>query len=266
VDFQKPLRKPLKWANFENQRKKGNNMVTKLVNQPLGMGIPYAPNRKEWVTAALAGASLAAGIGSSIFGGVQASKAAREAERRQRAAEAREDAWYNRRYYEDYADTAAGQNLIRRAKDIYANGIKRAEGAAAVAGGTDAAKAMAKEAGNKAVADTIANVAATDTQRKDNVDNMHRQAQEKFMQMDMAREQQRANAITQAAQGASNALMSAAGTLGQEQALKGASNNSTPAPSTTTTATSTPSATHVGGKIVDYDLNGNPIYSNMQGA
>ena len=34
-------------------------MVTKLVFQPLGMGIPYAPNRKEWVTAALAGASLA---------------------------------------------------------------------------------------------------------------------------------------------------------------------------------------------------------------
>jgi hypothetical protein len=231
-------------------------MVTKLVNQPLGMGIPYAPNRKEWVTAALAGASLAAGLGSSIFGGVQASKAAREAERRQRAAEAREDAWYNRRYYEDYADTAAGQNLIRRAKDIYANGIKRAEGAAAVAGGTDAAKAMAKEAGNKAVADTIANVAANDTQRKDNVDNMHRQAQEKFMQMDMAREQQRANAITQAAQGASNALMSTAGALAQTSAnkpnLQGGGNNSTP-------ATSQQGATVPVGSLTDGH---NPIYED----
>ena len=230
-------------------------MVTKLVFQPLGMGGLFAPQRKEIaITTGLALGSAALGVGSSIFGGIQASKAAREAARRQRAAEAREDAWYNRRYYEDYVDTAAGQNLIRRAKDIYANGIKRAEGAAAVAGGTDAAKAMAKEAGNKAVADTIANVAANDTQRKDHVDNMHRQAQEKFMQMDMARENQRANAITQAAQGASNALMSAAGTLGQEQALKGASNNSTPVQTGDVTPNKV-EGTKVNGKhIVDYDF------------
>ena len=210
-------------------------MVTKLVFQPLGMGIPYAPNRKEWVTAALAGASLAAGIGSSIFGGVQASKAAREAERRQRAAEAREQAYYTRRYNEDYVDTSAGQNLIRRAKDIYNSSIKRTQGAKAVAGGTDASVAMAKESANKAVGDTIANIAANDTQRKAHADEQHMQAEQNFMQMDMAREQQRANAITQAAQGASNALMSTAGALAQASAnkpnLQGSVNNSTPATS-----------------------------------
>jgi hypothetical protein len=93
---------------------------------------------------------------------------------------------------------------------------------------------MAKEAGNKMVGDTIANIAATDQARKDNVDNMHRQAQEKFAQMDIAREQQRAQNITNAAQSASNAIMQAAGAV--EQAginkvnLQGGSNGGTQTP------------------------------------
>ena len=202
----------------------GNNMVTKLVNQPLGMGNPLASSQKMWVISAI-GAGV--GLASSLIGGAKAAEAAREAERKQKAQEAREEAWYNRRYNEDYVDTAAGQNLVRRAKEYAKENWKKAAGAQAVAGGTDAATAMAKEAGNKMVGDTIANIAATDQARKDNVDNMHRQAQANFAQMDMAREQQRAQNITQAAQGASNAIMSAAGALAQAN-LKGGSNNSTP--------------------------------------
>jgi hypothetical protein len=209
-------------------------MVTsRYINHTLALGNEHAPQRKEFITAALAGASLAAGLGSSIYGGIKASKAAREAERRQRAQEAQEQAWYNRRYYEDYLDTAAGQNLVRRAKEYARENWKKAAGAQAVAGGTDAAAAMAKEAGNKMVGDTIANIAATDTQRKANVDDMHRQSQQQFAQMDMQREAQRAQNITQAAQGASNALITAAGTLAQpSQSLKGESNGGTTAATT----------------------------------
>jgi hypothetical protein len=207
-------------------------MVTKLVNQPLGMGICGAPSRKEWIASAI-GAGL--GIATSLIGGAAAADAAREAERRQRQQENRERAWYNRRYNEDYLDTAAGQNLVRRAKDYAKENWKKAAGAQAVAGGTDAATAMAKEAGNKMVGDTIANIAATDVQRKANVDAQHRQAEAQFAQMDMQREMQRAQNITNAAQGASNAIMSVAGAVDQTSAAKanlnGASNNSTPATS-----------------------------------
>ena len=201
-------------------------MVTKFVNQPLGMGISGVPSRKEWIVSAI-GAGV--GLASSIFGGISASKAAREAEKRQRQQEAKENAWYTRRYNEDYVDTAAGQNLVRRAKDYAKEQWKKAAGAQAVAGGTDAATAMAKEAGNKMVGDTIANIAATDQQRKAQVDNMHRQAEQQFAQMDMNRETQRAQNITNAAQNASNAIMSAAGAVEQASAkapnLQGGSNN-----------------------------------------
>lgn len=201
-------------------------MVTKLVKSPLGMGVgdglqggrlgscrnggvlldgAFFPCQKRWIGAAL---GVAGGIASSLLGGSAASSAARAAERRQREQEARENAWYNRRYYEDYLDTAAGQNLVRRAKDFAKENWKKAAGAAAVAGGTDAATAMAKEAGNKMVGDTISSIAAADTQRKAQVDNMHRQAESQFAQIDMNRELQRAQNISSASAAASNAMMS----------------------------------------------------------
>ena len=211
-------------------------MVTKIVKQPLGMGNCFAPSRKEWVAAAL---GAAAGIATSLIGGSQASKAAKEAEKRQRRQEAQEEAWYNRRYNEDYIDTKAGQNLVRRAKDFAKENWKKASGAQAVAGGTAAATAMAKEAGNKMMGDTIANIGANDENRKMQADNLHRQAQNQFAQMDMAREMQRAQNITNAAQGASNALMSVGSAVDQASTrsanLQGGSNNSVPKLDTSST-------------------------------
>lgn len=212
--------------------------IERYVSHPLGMGNGAGTERdnlavgvrqpKMWIQFALAGAGLA----SSLLGGVAASRAAKEAAAKQRAAEARENAWYTRRYNEDYVDTAAGQNLVRRAKEYARENWKKASGAQAVAGGTDAATAMTKEAGNKMVGDTIANIAATDQQRKAQVDNMHRQAEQQFTQMDMQREMQRAQNITEAAQGASNAMLSAAGALGQDSGakpnLQGGSNGGKP--------------------------------------
>ena len=210
-------------------------MVTLFTKQPLGMGIGAGTERdclsctihqpKMWITAAI-GAGL--GLATSLIGASQASKAARKAEERQRQQEAKEDAWYNRRYNEDYIDTAAGQNLVRRAKEFAKNQWKKAAGAQAVAGGTDAATAMAKEAGTKMVGDTLANIAATDQQRKANVDSQHRAAQSQFAQMDMNREMQRAQNITNAAQNASNSIMSAGAAIEQAStaspSLQGGSN------------------------------------------
>lgn len=215
---------------------------------PLGMGLAYAPMRKEWVQLALAGAGLAA----SLIGGAKSSAAAKKAERRQREQEAKENAWYNRRYNEDYLDTAAGQNLIRRAKEYARENWKKAQGAQAVAGGTDAATQMAKDAGNKMVGDTIANIAAQDTARKAQVDNMHRQAEQGYAQMDMNREMQRAQSIANASQNASNAMLSAAAYLDNSPNLQGGSNKSKPV--TTNSATS-----------VDYDAirANNSYYKNM---
>jgi len=200
-------------------------MVFNYVKKELGQGNCFAPQRKQWI---LTAATTAASLASSIFGGSKAAQAANAAERRQRKQEAQEDAWYRRRYNEDYSDTAAGQNLIRRAKEYANENWRKAAGAQAVAGGTATAAQMAKDAGNKMVGDTIADMAATDQQRKTHADDMHRQAQAQFAQMDMQREQQRAQNITTAAQNASNAIMQAGSALEGSTNLKGGDNKGTP--------------------------------------
>jgi hypothetical protein len=177
--------------------------LTKIVSKECNS---FAPVRKEWIATAI---GAAASLASSLIGGHKAAQAAREAERKQKAREASENAWYLRRYNEDYADTAAGQNLMRKAKDFANSQWKKAEGAKAVGGGTDASAAMAKEAGNKMVGDTLANISAQDQSKKAQVDAMHRNAQDRFMQMDVNRELQRSQNITNAAQNASNAMMQA---------------------------------------------------------
>lgn len=197
------------------------------VGRPLGMGMEGSPLRKEWVQVALA----AAGLASSLFGGAASAKAAREARKEQRRKEAQENAWYTRKYNEDYLDTAAGQNLVRRAKQAANEIWKREHGRMIVGGGTEAAGAMAKEQGNKLVAETMANASAHDTARKDRVDEIHRQNQERFADQNIQIQNQRAANITQAAQGASNAMLSMAGALGENTSggnnLQGGSNNST---------------------------------------
>ena len=235
-------------------------IVDRYINHPIGMGRGTGSVQpKMWIVSAI---GAAAGLASSLIGGSQASKAARAAERRQREQEAKENAWYNRRYNEDYVDTAAGQNLVRRAKEYARENWKKAAGAQAVAGGTDAATAMAKDAGNKMVGDTIANIAATDQARKAQVDNMHRQAEQNFAQMDMNRETQRAQNITQEAQGASNAIMSAAGALDQAGAQKQQQQTLTPnLTGGSNNSTTTPPVTE-GMEIIGYDGMGNPLYKN----
>ena len=201
-------------------------MVTRYINQDLG-GIEGRRENPQWIATAL---GVAGGLASSLIGGSKAEEAAREAERRQRIAENKENAWYTRRYNEDYIDTAAGQNLVRRAKDYARENWKKAAGAQAVAGGTDAATAMAKEAGNRMVGDTIANIAAADSQRKANVDAQHRAAEQGFAQMDMQRANQRAQNITNAAQSASNAMMNAGAAIDSAGNLAGGSNKGVAAP------------------------------------
>ncbi len=176
---------------------------------PLGSGDPsggYASRKKEWLQLALAGASLA----SSIFGGASAARQQREAERRLANEKAANEAWYNRHYNTSYVDTAGGQNMIRMAKDFARENWKKAQGAAAVGGGTDAEVAEAKMQGNKMVGNAIAQMAATDTARKDNVDAAYRARQSQLTQQQISLDQQKAQNIANVAGGVGDALMAGA--------------------------------------------------------
>lgn len=164
---------------------------------------PVLGEKKEWV---LGAASLALGIGSSLFGANKAKKAARRAQAENQYRTNAEKAWYDKNYNTDYLDTKAGQNLMRRAQDVQDEYIRKADGAAAVGGGTAASVAQAKESANKAMGDTIANIAAQDTSRKQHVEDAHLANTQQLSRERQQIEQQKAQNTSDAAQNASNAL------------------------------------------------------------
>ena len=193
---------------------------------------PVLGEKKEWV---LGAASLALGIGSSLFGANKAKKAARRAQAENQYRTNAEKAWYDKNYNTDYLDTKAGQNLMRRAQEVQDEYIRKADGAAAVGGGTAASVAQAKESANKAMGETIANIAAQDTSRKQHVEDAHLANTQQLSRERQQIEQQKAQATSDAAQNASNALFNFGVTqLGSE--LEGAKlqNNSKLANSTPT--------------------------------
>lgn len=164
---------------------------------------PVLGEKKEWV---LGAASLALGIGSSLFGANKAKKAARRAQAENQYRTNAEKAWYDKNYNTDYLDTKAGSNLMRRAQEVQDEYIRKADGAAAVGGGTAASVVQAKESANKAMGDTIANIAAQDTSRKQQVEDAHLQNTQQLSRERQQIEQQKAQNTSDAAQNASNAL------------------------------------------------------------
>ena len=193
---------------------------------------PVLGEKKEWV---LGAASLALGIGSSLFGANKAKKAARRAQAENQYRTNAEKAWYDKNYNTDYLDTKAGQNLMRRAQEVQDEYIRKADGAAAVGGGTAASVAQAKESANKAMGDTIANIAAQDTSRKQHVEDAHLANTQQLSRERQQIEQQKAQNTSDAAQNASNALFNfGVNQLGSELEGAKSQNNSKLANSTPT--------------------------------
>ena len=162
--------------------------------------------RLEWIATA---AMLAGSVASSLIGGASARKAAKKAQAENTYRSNAEKAWYDKEYNTDYLDTKAGQNLMRRAQEVQDNYVRKADGAAAVGGGTAASVAQAKESANKAMGDTIANVAAQDTSRKQQVSDQHRSNLNQLSRERQQIAESTAQNTSNAAQNMSNALMTA---------------------------------------------------------
>ena len=161
--------------------------------------------------AAILSAALAAAasIGSAIYGGVTSAAAAKKQQQMIQQLKAQNTAWYNRKMNEDYLDTAAGQNTMRRVQDVAKQNLERSRGEAAVTGDLTNSAAT-KEQNNKMISDTVGNIAAMDANRKDSYDASYRQTDQAYSQMQLGAQQAKADGAAQAAAGVSNSLMNIA--------------------------------------------------------
>ena len=141
----------------------------------------------------------AAQVGSSIYGAIKSSQAAKRAE--QLISNQRDDnrKWYEEKMAEDYTRRADVQNLLRKQKELFNDQYKNARATNVVAGGTDESLALQKAAANEAVGETMADVAAQATDYKEAVEQQYREKDEALNQQQIAVEQNKAQQIANAA-------------------------------------------------------------------
>lgn len=117
------------------------------------------------------------GLASGIFGGIKSAKAAREQQRLINEQESKNNAWYNRNYYQNYMESAEAQAAMKRVENTLKKQNQEARATAAVMGSTPEASVAQQQANNEMLDNTATGLAAQATQRKMQVDAANQQNQ-----------------------------------------------------------------------------------------
>lgn len=149
----------------------------------------------------------ASGLAGSIFGGIKARKAAKKAQRALDKADKENQDWYNRRYNEDYMQSAEAQSALNKAREYAMEQYKNARGAATVGGASDESVAQQKAAANKMMADMTSDIASNATARKDAVEQQYLSTKNDLNNQRVSMYTGQAQANTQAASQAMGAGM-----------------------------------------------------------
>lgn len=117
------------------------------------------------------------GLASGIFGGIKSAKAAREQQRLINEQESKNNAWYNRNYYQNYMESAEAQAAMKRVENTLKKQNQEARATAAVMGSTPETAVAQQQANNEILDNTATGLAAQATQRKMQVDAANQQNQ-----------------------------------------------------------------------------------------
>ena len=123
--------------------------------------------RKDMILGAI---GAVAGLASTIYGAAQQKKAAKEQEKLLNDKQAKQEAWYNRNYYQDYLNSVEAQNAIKKYKDMWAERTKEARARQVISGGSPAQAQAVAEVGAQGLGDMMGNLAAQGAARKQEVD------------------------------------------------------------------------------------------------
>lgn len=138
----------------------------------------------------LIGAGL--GLASSIAGGIANRKARQKQEQMIAQQQKENQAWFDRKYNEDPTKRADTVRLLTQMQEQIKNRNKAAKGRQAVMGGTEDSTTAVKEANNKTLADTTAQIVAANDARKDNIENQYRARKSQLQGQQMGLEAEKA--------------------------------------------------------------------------
>lgn len=119
------------------------------------------------------------------------------------AQKAKNQAWYDREYNQDYLQRSDAQAVLENTRKFYDERLARSAATNTVMGGTDEALAMQRAQANEAQAQTMADMNAQATAHKDAIQQSYMNADAGLAQQQIAIQQQKGQNIAQAASGAS---------------------------------------------------------------
>lgn len=149
----------------------------------------------------------------SIFGGISASKAMKKVKTNLQNQQKANQDWFNRRYNEDATQRADAQRILTKTEESIRNRNRQAAGAQAVMGGTEESVAAAKAANNQALADATSQIAVNAEAHKDQIEQTYQQRDAQINDALNNLEINKAQAISSAAQGMTQAGVGMAGAL-----------------------------------------------------
>lgn len=153
----------------------------------------------------------ALGIGASIFGNAQASKAMKRVKQNIEDRVSSNRNWYDRRYNENATQRADAQRILSITADNIRQRNRTAAGTQAVMGGTEESVAAAKAANNAALADAASQIAVNGERRKDQIEGQYMATRDGLEDKLNNLELNRAKNIQQTAQGVAQAAGDMAG-------------------------------------------------------
>lgn len=151
-------------------------------------------------------------LGSSIYGAVASAKQNQKAEDELKARREENKRWYNQKMNEDYTMRSDVQNVFRKQREMYQEGLKQARATNLVAGGTDESLALQQQVATRQLGETMANVAENAAAHKDAVEAQYRAQEDSLSQQQQNIYANQASATAAAASQAANAGASLLGT------------------------------------------------------
>lgn len=122
------------------------------------------------------------GLASGIAGGIKSAKAAKEQQRLINEQESKNNAWYNRNYYQNYMDSTEAQAVMKRVENTLKKQNQEARATAVVTGATPEAAIAQQQANNEILDETATGLAAQATARKAQVEAIDQQNQNNIFQ------------------------------------------------------------------------------------
>ena len=153
------------------------------------------------------GSIIGAGVNilGSVAGAIGSARAQKKADQMVADQKAKNQAWYDREYNQNYLQRSDAQQVLENTRKFYDERMQRSAATNTVMGGTDEALAMEKAAANQAVADTMSGINADASAHKDAVQQNYMNADAAISQQQIAGQQQRAQNIAQAGSSMSSA-------------------------------------------------------------